>query len=62
MKKSTILAIIAIVAIIGFSMVSCSDDDDGGGKKDLLLGTWLKDDGKGIECYSGEIKFVFTNY
>jgi hypothetical protein len=44
-----VLGIIALVAVIGFSMAACGGDDDGGGgggdKKADLVGIWSKDGG-----------------
>jgi hypothetical protein len=37
-----VLGIIAIVAVIGFSMAACGSDDDNGGGKDALDGTSWK--------------------
>jgi len=48
--KNTIkfLGIIAMVAVIGFSMTACGGGDDGGGgsKEEQLKGTWQKDGGE----------------
>jgi len=51
-----VLGIIALVAVIGFSMVSCGDDDSGGGGKvpTELVGKWYSD--------SGKTNFVFQVY
>ena len=59
--------VIALVAIIGFSMAGCKNDDDGGGGGGgggntinlSLNGTWESDHGIVISIYSG--KAVFTN-
>jgi hypothetical protein len=37
-----ILGIIAFIAIIGFSMVSCNEDEDDSNSNSLLIGTWIK--------------------
>jgi hypothetical protein len=60
-----VIGIIAMVALIGFSMVSCSDDDAGGGGGSIdkaLHGTWKGDeengtliiDAKGFSTPEGE--------
>jgi len=49
-----ILGIIALVAVIGFSMVSCSDDAGGGGSH--LNGTW-----EGTDEYSNKPVTVIIN-
>jgi len=48
-----VLGIIAIVAVIGFGMVSCEDDDGGGGKIQKFSGT-AKNGGAGfVFAFSG---------
>jgi len=53
-----LFGIIALVAIIGFSMAACGGDDDGGGgggdKKADLKGVWVKDGGTNNETIDYE--------
>jgi len=51
------LLIVAIVAVIGFSMAACGDDDSGGGGKNALDGTSWKRSG-----YPISITFKSPNY
>ena len=50
-----LFGIIALVAVIGFSMVACGDDDDDGGGGGLvpaeLQGRWLRDDTTSSQRY-----------
>jgi len=40
-----LLGIIALVAVIGFSMAACSDDDGGGEDSNPFIGTWRSSNG-----------------
>jgi len=54
-----VFGIIALVAIIGFSFIACSDGGDGGGgSTDPLNGTWKAGDGVSITLTNGS--FVTT--
>jgi hypothetical protein len=57
-----VLGIIAIVAVIGFSMASC-DDGGGGDKKDELIGKWVRDDGEYLNFKKGSwITLRFSSF
>jgi len=53
-----VLGIIALVAVIGFSMAACSDDDAGGGgggsTDSALNGTWVGDEDNGTLTIDGD--------
>ena len=50
-----LFGIIAIVAVIGFSMTACDDGSDSGGGGNPLLGTWYNPQ------YQEAIKFLDSN-
>jgi len=51
-----LLGIIALVAVIGFSMAACKNDDEGGGTDPALNGTWVQTITSGSYTYTTEIK------
>lgn len=60
-NRIKILGIIALLATIGFSMISCGDGGGGGGGNDTLNGSWLDSNGDGFRLKNGSFECLENN-